>query len=121
MIAKPQHIFITRQCLQLPFQLKPPPRSSRAYQGTSLRVGLTLQARLLMLKPSLLTSGKYSDLLLECNSHSWQVHKFVLCTQSSFFTKACEGDTWEVRDDITVLSFVEYPANAATRRRRIVK
>ncbi|KAF2165474.1 hypothetical protein M409DRAFT_24324 [Zasmidium cellare ATCC 36951] len=45
--------------------------------------------------PSLLTSGKWSDLLLECDNHSWQVHKFVLCTQSSFFTKACEGDTWE--------------------------
>ncbi|KAK4503133.1 hypothetical protein PRZ48_006560 [Zasmidium cellare] len=43
---------------------------------------------------SAIPNGKYSDLVVECDGHSWRVHKAVLCTQSSFFTKACEGNTW---------------------------
>lgn len=40
----------------------------------------------------LLGSGKYSDLTLTCGSRSWKVHKGVLCLQSDFFAKACDGD-----------------------------
>ena len=40
----------------------------------------------------LLESGKYSDLTLTCDSRSWKVHKGVLCLQSDFFAKACDGD-----------------------------
>lgn len=41
---------------------------------------------------ALLGSGKYSDLTLTCGSRSWKVHKGVLCLQSDFFAKACDGD-----------------------------
>jgi hypothetical protein len=40
----------------------------------------------------LLGSGKYSDLTLRRGSRSWKVHKGVLCLQSDFFAKACDGD-----------------------------
>ena len=46
----------------------------------------------------LLGSGKYSDLTLKCGSRSWKVHKSVLCLQSDFFAKACDG-TFKVRND----------------------
>jgi hypothetical protein len=41
---------------------------------------------------ALLGSGKYSDLTLTCGSRSWKVHKGVICLQSDFFAKACDGD-----------------------------
>lgn len=40
---------------------------------------------------ALLGSGKYSDLTLTFGSRSWKVHKSVLCLQSDFFAKACDG------------------------------
>lgn len=40
----------------------------------------------------LLGSGKYSDLTLTCGSQIWKVHKGVMCLQSDFFAKACDGD-----------------------------
>lgn len=41
---------------------------------------------------TLLESGKYSDLTLLCGSRKWKAHKSVLCIQSDFFAKACDGD-----------------------------
>ena len=41
---------------------------------------------------TLLESGKYSDLALHCDSRKWKVHKSVLCIQSEFFAKACDGE-----------------------------
>ena len=41
---------------------------------------------------TLLESGKYSDLTLKCGSRNWKVHKSVLCIQSDFFAKACDGN-----------------------------
>lgn len=40
---------------------------------------------------TLLESGKYSDLTLKCGSRNWKAHKSVLCIQSDFFAKACDG------------------------------
>lgn len=40
---------------------------------------------------TLLESGKYSDLTLKCVSRNWKAHKSVLCIQSDFFAKACDG------------------------------
>ena len=40
----------------------------------------------------LLGSGKYSDLTVTCGPRGWKVHKGVLCLQSDFFAKACDGD-----------------------------
>lgn len=41
---------------------------------------------------TLLESGKYSDLTLYCGSRKWKAHKSVLCIQSDFFAKACDGE-----------------------------
>lgn len=41
---------------------------------------------------TLLASGKYSDLTLTCGTRHWKVHKSVLCLQSDFFAKACDGN-----------------------------
>jgi hypothetical protein len=40
---------------------------------------------------TLLESGRYSDLTVTCGKRSWKVHKGVLCLQSDFFAKACDG------------------------------
>ncbi|KAK4503125.1 hypothetical protein PRZ48_006552 [Zasmidium cellare] len=39
---------------------------------------------------SLYKSQEYSDLTIKCGSREWQVHKAVVCTQSTFFAKACK-------------------------------
>jgi len=36
-------------------------------------------------------SGKYADLTITCGERSWNVHEIVVCAQSDFFTKACDG------------------------------
>lgn len=45
-----------------------------------------------------LQSGDYSDLTIKCNGKEFQVHKFVLCTQSAFFAKAVKKGAFEVGD-----------------------
>ena len=40
---------------------------------------------------TLLESGKYSYLTLKCGNRNWKAHKSVLCIQSDFFAKACDG------------------------------
>ncbi|KAK5134178.1 hypothetical protein LTR08_006838 [Meristemomyces frigidus] len=41
---------------------------------------------------------KYSDLSISCGERAWKVHKLVLCTQSSFFSTACEGEFKEAKE-----------------------
>jgi len=41
---------------------------------------------------TLLSSGKYSDLTVQCENNAWKVHKMVMCTHSKFFAKACDGE-----------------------------
>ncbi|KAK5113000.1 hypothetical protein LTR85_011022 [Meristemomyces frigidus] len=38
------------------------------------------------------TDERYSDLAITCGDFCWKVHKVVVCTQSDFFCKACDGD-----------------------------
>ncbi|KAL8938269.1 MAG: hypothetical protein Q9216_003986 [Gyalolechia sp. 2 TL-2023] len=44
-----------------------------------------------------LNSGKYSDLVIICRDHTFHAHRVVLCTASSFFAKACDGDFREAQ------------------------
>lgn len=46
-------------------------------------------AELLSAFASLLSSGKYSDLTVQCGERSWAVHKAVICSRSGFFDGAC--------------------------------
>lgn len=39
----------------------------------------------------LLLNGKYSDLLLRCNGIELRAHRAIVCTQSSWFDRACSG------------------------------
>lgn len=37
-------------------------------------------------------SGKYSDLVLECEGIQFNVHKVIVCTQSPVMAAACDGE-----------------------------
>ncbi|KAK3659700.1 hypothetical protein LTR56_001063 [Elasticomyces elasticus] len=36
--------------------------------------------------------NKHADITVICAERSWRVHKVILCAQSPFFAKACDGD-----------------------------
>ncbi|KAL9086306.1 MAG: hypothetical protein Q9165_007221 [Trypethelium subeluteriae] len=64
---------------------------------------------------SLFSEPKYSDFTITCNDRKWNVHKLVLCTQSSFFSKACDGAFQEaesgevdLKDDPDVVNAMIY-------------
>ncbi|KAF1982462.1 hypothetical protein K402DRAFT_397545 [Aulographum hederae CBS 113979] len=38
-----------------------------------------------------LSSGLHADLMINCHGENYHVHKVIVCSQSSFFAKACEG------------------------------
>jgi hypothetical protein len=40
----------------------------------------------------LLDSSKYSDLTIQCDDQQWLVHKSIVCSQSDFFSAACDRD-----------------------------
>ncbi|KAK5121820.1 hypothetical protein LTR85_004695 [Meristemomyces frigidus] len=56
---------------------------------------------------ALFNSKRFSDLAVRCGDYDWPAHKSVLCTQSEYFAKACEGEfkvrstnnTIELHDD----------------------
>ncbi|TLD36084.1 Siderophore iron transporter [Venturia nashicola] len=39
-------------------------------------------------------SGQYTDLTIICDGHTFNVHKSVICMQSSFFEKACKKNAF---------------------------
>ncbi|KAK5674689.1 hypothetical protein LTS10_012690 [Elasticomyces elasticus] len=46
---------------------------------------------------------KYTDLTIKCGGMLWAVHKAVVCTQSSFFAKACDGSFKEAEEGVIAL------------------
>lgn len=40
---------------------------------------------------ALFETGKFSDLTIECKDWRFKAHKSVICVQSAFFERACEG------------------------------
>ena len=51
--------------------------------------------RLVELMAGLMMDPKYSDLTLECDGETFNVHKAVVLTQSAVLEKACQG-FWKV-------------------------
>ncbi|KAK4549102.1 hypothetical protein LTR36_007558 [Oleoguttula mirabilis] len=51
----------------------------------------------------LFTSGKYSDITVVCGKRKWKLHKSILCTQSDYFAKACDGSFHEAQKGIIPL------------------
>lgn len=52
----------------------------------------------------LLSSGKYSDLMIHCENKAWKVHRMVMCTHSKFFVNACEGE-FKVREMLSLFIY----------------
>ncbi|KAK5129440.1 hypothetical protein LTR08_003264 [Meristemomyces frigidus] len=52
---------------------------------------------------SLFESAKYTDILIECRHRKWKVHKAVICQQSAFFAKACDGGFIEAQQNVITL------------------
>ncbi|KAK5701413.1 hypothetical protein LTR17_022606 [Elasticomyces elasticus] len=46
---------------------------------------------------------KHWDLIIKCEDKEWRVHKLILCSQSSFFAKACEGGFQEASRNVITL------------------
>lgn len=38
-----------------------------------------------------LTTGKYSDLIIQCQEVEFKVHRIIVCTRSEMLDKACGG------------------------------
>ncbi|KAK4542524.1 hypothetical protein LTR36_006777 [Oleoguttula mirabilis] len=64
---------------------------SRDAEGLLLEVGC------------LFKDPKYSDLRIKCGDRGWKVHKAIICPQSDFFAKACEGGFKEAQENLIAL------------------
>ena len=42
--------------------------------------------------PEMLRSGKFSDFTIICKNRQFKAHKVILCAESGFFDKCCEGN-----------------------------
>lgn len=64
----------------------------RTHNGISIVRAFLFSSQIRSLScPSLLDSGKYSDLTITCGSKSYPVHRALLATRSSFFDGACRN------------------------------
>ncbi|KAK4891416.1 hypothetical protein LTR27_009911 [Elasticomyces elasticus] len=61
----------------------------------------------------LFRTSKYSDLTVTCGGLEWNVHKSIICTQSDFFAKACDGSFREAKEARIDLSSDDHRAVAA--------
>lgn len=49
---------------------------------------------------SLLKSGAYADLTIQCGDFEFLVHKSIVCMQSGYFNTACKEGRWKVCSDL---------------------
>ncbi|KAJ5318321.1 hypothetical protein N7476_004741, partial [Penicillium atrosanguineum] len=63
----------------------------------------------------LLDSGRYSDLTISCGEKNFQVHRAIVCSQSSFFDAAVKGGFKEA-----YLSHVDLPDDELGTIQRVV-
>ncbi|KAK4926606.1 hypothetical protein LTR49_006540 [Elasticomyces elasticus] len=61
----------------------------------------------------LFRTSKYSNLTVMCGGLQWNVHKSIICTQSDFFAKACDGSFREAKEARIDLSDDDHRAVAA--------
>lgn len=40
---------------------------------------------------SAFASAKYSDFTIHCGDRAWKVHKLIICSQSEYFQRLCDG------------------------------
>ncbi|KAK5674687.1 hypothetical protein LTS10_012688 [Elasticomyces elasticus] len=52
-------------------------------------------------------TGQYSDLTIKCGERVWHVHKVIVCPQSPFFARACDGGFKEAEDNTVALKKAE--------------
>ncbi|KAI9772811.1 MAG: hypothetical protein M1839_002284 [Geoglossum umbratile] len=52
----------------------------------------------------MLDSGNYSDLTICSGGQEYKVHKVVICLQSPFFAKACDGEFQEAKSNRIILA-----------------
>ncbi|KAK3640306.1 hypothetical protein LTR56_011902 [Elasticomyces elasticus] len=52
-------------------------------------------------------TGQYSDLTINCGERVWHVHKAIVCPQSPFFAKACDGRFMEAENNTITLKKAE--------------
>lgn len=62
------------------------------------------QQELMSALSTLHLGGKYSDLIVQCNTRQWAVHRAILCSRSAFFDGACSGQFREAETGIIDLS-----------------
>ncbi|KAK5170364.1 uncharacterized protein LTR77_004951 [Saxophila tyrrhenica] len=48
-------------------------------------------------------NARYSDFTIGCGERKWKAHKVVVCSQSDFFHKACDGEFKEAQTGVVTL------------------
>lgn len=52
---------------------------------------------------TLFHTGKYADLTVKCGGHTWQLHRAILCGESEFFERLCDGSFREAKEQCVTL------------------
>ncbi|KAF2482715.1 hypothetical protein BDY17DRAFT_165012 [Neohortaea acidophila] len=72
-------------------------------ENGNVRRTSTAQDHLLQALRQLSENEKYADLTVSCGTRTWKVHNAVVCPQSDFFAKACDGAFMEAKSNTVSL------------------
>ncbi|KAK3648414.1 hypothetical protein LTR56_007531 [Elasticomyces elasticus] len=61
------------------------------------------QAKLINSVKEQYNNPQYADLTIKCGHRSWWAHKVIVCPQSPFFAKACDGNFREAKEGVIPL------------------